>query len=138
VPRHPPEHADPVLTSQKGWTRRRVRPLSAANSLRASAVATSTLGTALVVAPGAVAGDGAFRPLGAVLIVVAFVFAAASRWPASMMQRPVLLAAAVVASGGAVTVFLTTATLTGVPAAAILVESALAAWLWGILITDRV
>jgi len=124
-----------VLTSQNRRTRRRVRPLSASNSLKASAVATAVV-AALVVVPDAL--DGANGATGTALVVLAFIFAAASRWPASMMQRPVLLAAALIATTAAAVVFVSTATLTGVPGAVLLVEAVLAAWLWWILITDRV
>jgi len=138
-----------LYPSQRERAMRRVRPLSAANSLRASAVATAVIGTALAIAPGSVftlaAGDAAgggvwVRATGTALVTLAIVFGAAARWPASMMQRPVMLAAAVVATVVAVTCFLGSAgsangNFWAIPVAA---EAAIAAWLWWLLIADRV
>lgn len=139
-----------VLHTSQGTehVRRPVRPFSAANSLRASAVSTLTMGTALAIAPdfslalvgaGGSAGDPWMRATGGSLIALAIVFTAASRWPASMMQRPVMLAAALVATVAAAAWFLTLAAVTTptwpIPVA---IEGLLAAWLWWLLIADRV
>jgi hypothetical protein len=138
-----------LYPSQTERAMRRVRPLSAANSLRASAVATAVVGAALVIAPGTVftltTGDSAaggiwVRATGIALVTMASVFGSAARWPASMMQRPVMLAAAIVATVAAIAWFLGSAgpangSFWAIPVAA---EVAIATWLWWLLIADRV
>ena len=93
---------------------------------------------ALIVAPRWGGGTEALPTTGAALLALGFVFGAASRWPASRMQRPVMFAAAAVATAATAAWFLSlpggsTATL-----APLLIEAVLAVWLWWLLITDGV
>jgi len=103
------------------------------------------MGTALAIAPGfalsltgATTDDPWIRATGAALIALAIVFAAASRWPASMMQRPVMLAAALVATVVAISGFLTLAGASTAWPVPVAIEALLATWLWWLLMTDRV
>lgn len=131
-----------------GHVRRGVRPFSATNSLKVSAVATAAMGAALAIAPGfalsligadgIATGDLWIRTTGAALLALAIVFASASRWPASMMQRPVMLAAAVMATTVAVTCFLAFSGASAGWTAPVLVETLIATWLWWLLVADQV
>ena len=84
------------------------RPLSARNGLRVAAllagahagvlIGSPAFGLALFDAPRT--GDAAYwlRPAGVLFAVLTIVFWAASAWPSSMMQRPVLWSAAIVSA----------------------------------------
>ncbi|HEX9978425.1 MAG: hypothetical protein V1757_08280 [Actinomycetota bacterium] len=131
-------------------THRRVRPLSARNALRATAILAGAHGVVLVTSPsfalslfGApVLGDTAYwlRNSGVLFIALTIVFWSASRWPASMMQRPMLLAAGIVTSLPAVIGTLTVldGTVSTAFTAVIGVEVVMATWIWGLLLTDGV
>ncbi|HSM01947.1 MAG TPA: hypothetical protein VK960_05855 [Acidimicrobiia bacterium] len=106
------------------------------------------MGTALAIAPGfavwvvgaggGTAGGPWTRATGGALIVFGLLFAAASRWPASMMQRPVMLSAALVATVAATAGFLALAGDAHQWPIPLVIEAPLAAWLWWLLIADRV
>jgi hypothetical protein len=127
-----------------------VRPLAARNALRSTALLAGIHGLVLLAAPGfglslfdaAPAGEATYwlRNSGLLFLALAVVFWAAARWPASMMQRPVLLAAGIITAGlsllGVLTVLDGTVSLAFV--AVLAVEALLATWIWWLLLTDGV
>lgn len=129
---------------------RRHRPLSAANSLRASAIVTGLIGSVLLVSPRfglsvfdaspAIHADHWLRSGGGAFLALTVVFWAAARWPASMMQRPVLLAAGIIAAVVAFFGFVAVAdgTVASTFSVVVAATGGLAAWIWWLLVTDRV
>jgi len=126
------------------------RPLAGRNALRLTAVVLGVHGAMLLVSPGSglsmfhapPAHDAVYwlRSSGSVCVALAIVCWVAARWPASMMQRPVLLAAGIVTASqtiiGTLTVLDGTVATTFV--AVVAIEAILAAWVWWVLLTDRV
>ena len=80
------------------------------------------------------------RNSGVLFIALAVVFWSASRWPASMMQRPVLLSAGIVTGALALSgvLPLLDGTVETTFASVVGVETALAAWIWWLLLSDGV
>lgn len=80
------------------------------------------------------------RSSGVVCAALAVVCWWAARWPASMMQRPVLLAAGIVTAVPAMIGGLTVLDGTVDPTFLIVlaIEAVLAVWIWWLLLTDRV
>ncbi len=124
------------------------RPLRGRNALRAAGLVAAAHAVLLVVAPDSAfatfgtPGDSAVwaRVCGVLCASLAVVFWSASRWPSSMMQRPVLWSVMVAATGmtliGAIALLDGTATTPAIPVVA--VEAALAVWAGWLAITDRV
>ncbi|OFW67789.1 MAG: hypothetical protein A2Z12_07650 [Actinobacteria bacterium RBG_16_68_21] len=129
---------------------RKHRPLAARNALRVTALLAAAHGVVLIVSPdrglslfGASPVATAapwLRSSGVLFVALAVVFWSASRWPASMMQRPVLLSAGIVTGALALAGVLPIldGTVQSTFASVVGIETALAVWIWWLLLSDGI
>jgi len=124
------------------------RPFGARSALRAAGLVTAVHAVLLLVSPHAAGaafgapGDSTFlaRACAVLCLSLTIVFWSAARWPASMMQRPVLWAAAVVATGmaGLGAMALIDDTATALAVSVVVLEGLIAVWAGWLVVTDRV
>lgn len=130
--------------------RTRHRPFSARNALRVTALVAGLHAIILVASPrfglslfGAEPVSQSIywlRTCGVLFAVLTLVFGSASRWPASMMQRPVLLSAGILSGVLALigVLAILDGTVQATYAGVVGSEAALAAWIWWLLLTDGI